>query len=160
MTKDNVIVFPTDRIVNNKKILTDTKEVQKQYEKIHKEQTREFVEGVVDDTAVQLLRIFIACDIRVTTPQFTRDLALLIDILRGLIYRDFNVDYPSQKLVEEMVSLYHDKELGPSAKVDYERVLKNVKNVKTDNVFSNEISQDLDELNEDIIFEPDFDPDK
>ena len=34
MTKDNVIVFPTDRIVNKQKVIIDQKEVQKQYKKI------------------------------------------------------------------------------------------------------------------------------
>lgn len=160
MSKDNVIIFPTDRIVDKKKLITDKKVVKEQYEKIHKEQTREFVESVVDETAVSLLRTFLSCDIRINSPQFTRDLALLIDVLRGLIYRDFGVDYPSQQLVDEMVSLFKDDDLGPSAKVDYEKVLKNAKNTKADNVFSNEISQDLNEYDEDIIFEPDFDPDK
>ena len=46
MTKDNVIVFPTDRIKNKDKVIIDKKEVQEQYNKIEEQQTRQFVENV------------------------------------------------------------------------------------------------------------------
>ena len=49
MTKDNVIVFPTDRIVNKQKLITDKEEVQKQYQKIEEQQTTQYVEMSVDD---------------------------------------------------------------------------------------------------------------
>ena len=62
---------------------------------------------------------------------FTRDFALLIDTLRGLIYRDFDKEYPSQKLVDEIVLFMMIKK-GPSAKIDYRRVLKNIKEKKTE----------------------------
>ena len=34
MTKDNVIVFPTDRIKNKDKVLIDKEEIKKQYNKL------------------------------------------------------------------------------------------------------------------------------
>ena len=55
MTKDNVIVFPTDRIVNKEKVIIDQKEVQKQYKKIEEQQTTQYVEMSVDDIAVHLI---------------------------------------------------------------------------------------------------------
>ena len=130
MTKDNVIVFPTDRIVNKEKVIIDQKEVQKQYKKIEEQQTTQYVEMSVDDIAVHLIKYFIDLQIKVNTPQFTRDFALVIDTLRGLIYRDFDKEHPSQKLVNEIVSLYDDINKGPSAKIDYRRVLKNIKDKK------------------------------
>ena len=36
---------------------------------------------------------------------FTKDLAMLVDVMRGLIYRDFNMKHPSQVLSEKMVEL-------------------------------------------------------
>ena len=159
MTKDNVIVFPTDRIKNKDKVIVDKKQVQEQYTKIEQQQTRQFVETAVDDIAIMLCKSFLDLQIRTSSAVFTRDLALLIDVLRGLIYRDFDMKYPSQKLVDEMVALFDDKNLGPSAKIDYTRVLKNAKNSKKKNVFSKELSADLKDMKDggDIGFDPDFD---
>ena len=161
MTKDNVIVFPTDRIVNKEKVIIDQKEVQKQYKKIEEQQTTQYVEMSVDDIAVHLIKYFIDLQIKVNKPQFIRDFALVIDTLRGLIYRDFDKEHPSQKLVNEIVSLYDDIKKGPSAKIDYRRVLKNIKDNKTEKkeVFSENIKGDLKDLKDgdDITFEPDFD---
>ena len=63
------------------------------------------------------------------------------------IYRDFGMDYPSQKLVDEMVALFDDSKKGPSARIDYARVLKNAKNSRKKNVFSKEVRQDLKDMN-------------
>jgi len=160
--KDNVIVFPTDRIVNKDKVIIDQKEVKKQYKKIEEQQTAQYVEMSVDDIAVHLIKYFLDLQIRVNTPQFTRDFALVIDTLRGLIYRDFDKKHPSQQLVHEIVSLYDDVKKGPSAKIDYGRVLKNIKKEKKTEkkeVFSENIKGDLKDLKDgdDISFEPDFD---
>ena len=86
----------------------------------------------------------------------------MIDTLRGLIYRDFDKKHPSQQLVHEIVSLYDDVKKGPSAKIDYGRVLKNIKKEKKTEkkeVFSENIKGDLKDLKDgdDISFEPDFD---
>jgi hypothetical protein len=34
-----------------------------------------------------------------------RDLALVIDSIRGLIYRDFNKSHPAQRLADKMVTV-------------------------------------------------------
>lgn len=158
MTKDNVIVFPTDRIKNKDKVLIDKEEIKKQYNKIEEQQSKAFVETAVDDLALILCKYFLDLQIKTASPVFTRDLALLIDVLRGLIYRDFGMDYPSQKLVDEMVALFDDSKKGPSARIDYARVLKNAKNSRKKNVFSKEVRQDLKDMkdNDGIGFDPDF----
>lgn len=161
MSKDNVIVFPTDRIVNKDKVLVNKKEIEEQYKRIEEKQTTQYIEMSVDDIAVHLIKYFIDLQVKVNSPQFTRDFALVIDTIRGLIYRDFDKEHPSQKLVHEIVSLYDDLDKGPSAKIDYRRVLKNIKNEKTKDkeVFSKNTKEDLNDLKDgdDITFEPDFD---
>ena len=42
-------------------------------------------------------------------PQFTKDLALLVDVMRGMIYRDFELPHPAQKLADKMVILNTNK---------------------------------------------------
>ena len=41
---------------------------------------------------------------------FTKDLDMLVDVMRGLIYRDFNMKHPSQVLSEKMVELRTNKD--------------------------------------------------
>ena len=53
--KNKVILFPTDRIVNNQ----TAKEDPVASERVRQEQTKEFVEGNVDEIALMMLRKFI-----------------------------------------------------------------------------------------------------
>ena len=57
-------------------------------------------------------------------------MALLIDILRGLIYRDFGLKHPSNQLVDKLVHVTTHKNNQQSAKIDYSKVL----NIKTKSV--------------------------
>ncbi len=157
MTKDNIIQFP-GKPFDKKKIITDKKEVQKISKEIEEQQTREFVEACVDDVALHLIRFFYDLKIQVNSPQFTRDFAMVIDTIRGLVYRDFGTKHPSQKLVDEIVSLFSSKTRGPSAKIDYKRILKNVKDQKKE-AFSKTLKKDLKEIDENdgVGFDPDFD---
>ena len=156
MTKDNVIPFPKKPV--NKNLITDKNEVQKISKEIEEQQTREFVEACTDDIALHLIRFFYDLKIQVNSPQFTRDFALVVDTIRGLVYRDFGTKHPSQKLVDEIVSLFQSKTRGPSAKIDYKRILKNIKESKKD-ALSKTMKQDLKDIedNEGVGFDPDFD---
>ena len=100
--KNNIILFPQNRIVNKQ---TASKKINdKEHQKIVEEQTREFVEGNVDDIAYSLLDKFVKMGLRTDKLTFTADLALVIDSIRGLIYRDFNKKHPAQVLVDKMVN--------------------------------------------------------
>ena len=100
---DNVILFPTDKIVNKETVKhpVDPKE----HARLVEEQTREFVEGNVDDIAYSLLDKFVTMGIKTNQLAFTADLALVIDTIRGLVYRDFNKPHPAQKLTDKLVTL-------------------------------------------------------
>ena len=155
MTKDNVIPFPKKHI-DRDKLITDKEEVKKISKEIEEKQTREFVEACVDDTALHLIRFFYDLKIHINSPQFIRDFALTIDSIRGLIYRDFGTKHPCQKLVDELVSLTDSKTRGPTAKLDYKRLLKNVKTNKKD-AYSKQIKEDLKDMEDGVTFDPDFD---
>ena len=97
----NVIPFPTNRIVE-KSTAGPKKEDQKFLDQMHKQQTKEFVETSVDDMSLSLLKSFYNMGIKTDRGEFTKDLAMLVDTMRGLIYRDFNMKHPSQVLSEKM----------------------------------------------------------
>ena len=122
MTKDkdlsNVIPFPKNRIVE--KSTTGPKKDQKFLDELHRQQTKEFVETSVDDISLNLLKRLYDMAIKTEKNSFTKDLAMLVDVMRGLIYRDFGIKHPSQVLSEKMVELKTLKDGSKSARIDYD----------------------------------------
>ena len=153
--KDNIILFPTNRIKNKHTVKHPVDE--KQHQKLVEQQTKEFVEGNVDDIAYQLLDKFVNMGIRTDKLTFTADLALVIDAIRGLVYRDFSKPHPAQKLADKMVSIY-SKGKSKSAKLDYSKVL-DVRH-KPHKPLSRDIEDEVRDLSDmaDIQFTPDLDP--
>jgi len=156
LSEDNIILFPTNRIVNKKTVKhpVDPKE----HNRLVEEQTKEFVEGNVDDIAYQLLDKFVAMGVRTNQMTFTADLALVIDAIRGLVYRDFNKPHPAQQLTDKMVTLKM-RGKNKSARLDYSKLL-DVKH-KPHKPFSKDIEDEVRDLSDmaDVHFTPDFDPD-
>ena len=160
---DKIIPFPTGAIHNIEKTgPTDKKTLpvdeQKTLKRIQDENTKKFCEGAIDDISMNLLRSFVELAVKTQDINFTKDLALIIDMLRGLIYRDFGLKHPSQQLVDTMVSITTHKNGQQSAKIDYSKVL----NIKSK---SNPLSKDVREELKDIqdgsadFFTPDGDLD-
>jgi len=153
---DNIIVFPTNRI-QNKDAVGKTPD-EREHKKLVDKQTREFVEGNVDQLAYQLLDKFVNMGIRTNQISFTADLALVIDSIRGLIYRDFGKKHPAQLLSEKMVKVNLNGS-NKTAKINYNEVL-NI-NHKEHKPFSRDVEDEIRDLSDmaDIQFTPDFDPD-
>jgi len=155
LTKDkdlsNVIIFPQNRIVE--KSTTGPKKDQKFLDELHKQQTKEFVETSVDEISMKLLKDFYNMAIKTNAKSFTKDLAVLVDVMRGLIYRDFNLKHPSQVLSERMVELRQLKDGSQSARINYD-IFKKGKTVPLGPEIRDEIKEGPG------IFEPDGDLDK
>ena len=153
--KDNIILFPTNRIKNKEAVKKPIDD--KQHKILVEQQTKEFVEGNVDDIAYTLLDKFVNMGIVTNKLTFTADLAVVIDTIRGLIYRDFNKSHPAQHLADKMVSI-QVKGSNKSAKLDYNKIL-NIKH-KTHKPLSKDIEEEVRDLSDmaDIQFTPDFDP--
>jgi len=147
----NVIPFPTNRIVE-KSTAGPKKEDQKFLDQMHKQQTKEFVETSVD--SLNLLKEFYNMGIKTDRAEFTKDLAMLVDTMRGLIYRDFNIKHPSQVLGEKMVELKVNRDGGQSARINYDIFHKG----KTTRPFSKDLKEELKDGPD--WLEPDGDLDK
>ena len=147
---ENVISFPSDRIVEKRDVLQDPKVV----EKMRLQNTKNFVETAVDDISMNLLRNFVDLAMKTNKPSFTKDLALLVDVMRGMIYRDFGLDHPAQKLSDKMVDLKTNRNGTLSAKIDYSKVIEDV-TIKSKPISTN-IKDELKDLNDTAgFFEPD-----
>lgn len=156
MADDKIVLFPTDRIVKQENV---GKVDPKEHAKIVEEQTREFVEGTVDDIAYTLLDKFLNAGIKTKEDTFMRDLSLVIDSIRGLIYRDFKKYHPAQALADKMVKIKVQRNGEKNAKLDYSEVID--KNHKAHRPLSPDVQKEVKDLSEmgDIEFIPDFDPD-
>ena len=149
---DKVILFPTDRIVNKQTAKQDPEAG----ERVRLENTKEFVEGNVDEIAMMMLRKFVEMAMKTEKTEFTKDLGLLVDILRGMIYRDFEVDHPAQRLADRIVDVKMSR-FGPQVIIDYNRVIPEEKH-KPHKPFSNDIKDEIKRTNDGWTeFEADFD---
>ena len=153
MSDNKIIPFPTNRIVEPTKVgqQMDTKTTKK----IQDHQTKQFVETAVDDISMTMLRQLYELSVRTDRHTFTTDLALVVDMIRGLIYRDFDMPHPAQKLTEKLVSLKVNKDGTQSAKIDYSSVVDT--DSKTQKPLSSDVKNELKDLNDQAGF---FDGDK
>jgi hypothetical protein len=148
-----IIPFPQNRIVEKSTAGPASARVSK---KIEEQQTRQFVETSVDDMSMNLLRQFYDLSIKTDKLTFTKDLALLVDMMRGLMYRDFGIKHPAQSLSDKMVNLKVNKDGTQSAKIDYTGIING--SGKTGKPLSKDFKQELKDLNETgIKFDPETD---
>ena len=144
MSDNNIIQFPLDKVVRVNK--NNKSKAEKQFaERVKQKQTKEFCDTAVDDVSMNLLRHFLDLALKTTNYTFTKDLALLIDVLRGLIYRDFNLDHPAQRLVDKLVKININKAGQQSAKIDYSPVLEQS---KKSNPISKDIKNEIKDIND------------
>ena len=134
----------------------DEKWVTKLAKEIEKQQTKQFVETSVDDMSMNLLRQFYDMSIKTDKHTFTKDLSLLVDVMRGLMYRDFGVKHPAQNLSDKMVNLKVNRDGTQSGQIDYTGVIDT--QAKTKKPLSKDFKEELKDLNETgIKFDPDDD---
>ena len=157
MNDENIILFPTDKI--KRKVPVGDKQQSKFSEELKKKQTRDFVESLVDEIGFELLKKFVDNGVRTQQKAFTKDLAIVIDAIRGLVFRDFDFAHPAQLLSEKMVDLKVNKDGNfRTAKITYDMFLD--KPTKPRTGLSKDIKKELDYLREGgDLFEPDFDLD-
>ena len=155
MAKDkdgaDIIPFPANRIVE--KSTAGPRQDIAFLDRIHRQQTKEFVETSVDELSLNLLKQFYNMAIKTEKASFTKDLAMLVDVMRGLIYRDFNMKHPSQVLSEKMVELRTLRDGTQSARINYD-IFNKGKTVPLNPDIKEELKDGPG------IFEPDGDLDK
>ena len=141
---DNIILFPTNKIVE--KSTTGPVKDDKFTKRLQEEQTRQFVETSVDDISINMLRQFYNMAIKTNKTTFTKDLAMVVDMMRGLVYRDFDIKHPAQSLSDKLVELKTLKDGSQSAKIDYSSLM-NTKH-KQHKPFSPDIKDELRDIND------------
>ena len=143
--KDNIIQFPGTNKQNISKQQIDDLVEETNY---HKEEV-EMIEHTIDEVAIDVIRhlVDIGCDIN--KEHFYGDLALMTEILRGMIMRDFGKDHLAQALIDKIITVEHNANGEVQPVINYSKVLtdKDLPNYKLDFGDDNETE---------IVFEPDF----
>tara|TARA_B100000902_G_C27300535_1_gene912515 strand:+ start:37 stop:525 length:489 start_codon:yes stop_codon:yes gene_type:complete len=151
---DNIIIFPKDKI-KNIGATTNQGLSEKLQKNLELQKTREYVEQTVDSIALELLKRFVDMGINTKTTTFTKDLAMFVDTLRGLVYRDFGVKHPAQQMTDTMVKV-KTTQRGNIAQIDYLPFVKK----KTSKPFNKEVKEELKDLHDGSdMFESDIDLD-
>ncbi len=143
--KDNIIQFPGTK---QKKI--SEKQIDDLIEETnyHKEEI-EMIEHTIDEVAIDVIRhlVDIGCDIN--KEHFYGDLALITEVLRGMIMRDFGKEHLAQALIDKIITVEHNVKGEVQPVINYSKVLepKDLPQHKLDFGDDNETE---------IVFEPDF----
>ena len=138
--KGKLILFPENRI---KKRITKPQE-SPFTKRLKEQQTREFIEGSVDEIGFDLLRKFSDMGLKTSKQSFTKDLALVIDCIRGLIYRDFDMKHAAQLMADRMVMIKFNRGgRASAARIDYSDFMRKP---KRPNVFNPELKEELNDL--------------
>ena len=93
--------------------------------------TMEFVESCVDDLSITLIKNFVDIGVKIEKPQFFGDLAMVSEMIRVLLYRDFDVEHIGQALIDKMITIKFDEQGQPIPVLNYSKVLENVDIEKT-----------------------------
>jgi len=147
---DNIIQFPTNRIVERSTAGPRKKQDDKAAKKIRDHQTKQFVETAVDDISMNLLRQLYDLSIKTEKNTFTKDLAMVVDMIRGLVYRDFDMVHPAQKLSDKLVQVNKNQGSALSARIDYSSIIDKPTKTKP---LSKDVKEDLKDLNDSSMFE-------
>ena len=146
--KDNVILFPGIKAEQYDKVRKDNAE---SIEKLNEDLLREkeevtFVENLIDEVAIDLIRNLVDAGCNVHRKEFYGDLAMITELVRGMIYRDMDKYHISQALIDKVINIQHNEKGEIQPVINYSKVLEQ-KDLP---------QQELDFGEKEIHFEPDF----
>ena len=95
-----LIQFPTSRIVRKAPPIPKPTERQEKDMQVAK-----FVEELTEQLSMTILAIFQENVVHMKGDNFLRDLAVVIEGVKSLLYRDFGKEHPMQKLTDTLTSI-------------------------------------------------------
>lgn len=111
---DNVILFPENKIKKQPTMVDP-----KAQKKMRDYQTTKFVETACDKIGLDMIKEFAQMQLDMKQDNFTKDLAFVIDSIRALLYRQFSMNYPMQKVIDTGVKLNMNKQGVVTARIEY-----------------------------------------
>ena len=145
--KDNILQFPN---LKNKKNKISNEDIDKLTEEInHQKEEIEMIEHTIDEVAIDLIRRLVDIGVDINKKNFYGDLAMVTELVRGMIYRDFGKEHLATVLIDKIIDIEYNERGEVQPVINYSRVLeqKDMPGQKLD--FG-------DEPEKEIHFEPDF----
>ena len=115
-----VIQFPTSRIVRRAPPVPKLTEHQEKDMQISK-----FVEELTEQLSMQILAICQENVVHMKGEPFLRDLAVVVESLKGLLYRDFGKKHPMQKVTDTLTQIIKLKTGQRITDINYSKLSTN-----------------------------------
>ena len=128
-----IIPFPLQRV---KKSMPDPKVK----EALDELRIREFVEKLTQDMSLDILSVLQDNVVDIKNEYFLRDLAMVIESIKALLYRDFGKKHKHQEITDIITSIIQTKTGQKLTNINYDKLKRKQKETKEDT----------------IQFEPDF----
>jgi len=88
------------------------------------QQDIQFAEELTQSLMVQMIHTMSENGIDVSAKTFIRDMAMVISIVNGSIYRDMGMAHITQKFMEEYVDIHDDDGGSYETEVDFETIVE------------------------------------
>ena len=89
------------------------------------QQDMQFAEELTRSLMVQMIHTMSENGIDVGAKEFIRDMAMVISMVNGSIYRDMGMEHITQKFMEEYVNIHDDDDDGSyETEVDFETIVE------------------------------------
>lgn len=116
--KDNVIPFPGTKLDTKDTIEKLNDELLMQKEEV------EMIESTIDEVAIDLIRRLVDIGIDINKKEFYGDLAMITELVRGLIYRDFKREHLATVLIDKIIDIQYNEKGEVQPVINYSRVLE------------------------------------
>jgi hypothetical protein len=91
---------------------------------IEMQQNIQFAEELTQSLMVQMIHTMSENGIDVSAKTFIRDMAMVISLVNGSIYRDMGMAHITQKFMEEYVDIHDDDGGSYETEVDFETIVE------------------------------------
>ncbi len=88
------------------------------------QQDMQFAEELTQSLMVQMIHTMSENGIDVSAKTFIRDMAMVISMVNGSIYRDMGMSHITQKFMEEYVDIHVDEAGSFETEVDFETIVE------------------------------------
>lgn len=88
------------------------------------QQDMQFAEELTQSLMVQMIHTMSENGIDVSAKTFIRDMAMVISMVNGSIYRDMGMAHITQKFMEEYVDIHDDEGGSFETEVDFETIVE------------------------------------
>ena len=88
------------------------------------QQDMQFAEELTQSLMVQMIHTMSENGIDVSAKTFIRDMAMVISMVNGSIYRDMGMAHITQKFMEEYVDIYDDEDGSCVTEVNFETIVE------------------------------------